>query len=214
MVFVFYGHERHQAKGVFDRLFKLRYTTFVVGRGWSLPSRNGREIDQYDTDEAVYFVDFDENGNIVAHVRLTPTTKSSLTADYFPHLVENGTDPRGDDVYEATRFIVLPSQTDKSRYRSIKAQLIAATVEWSMSKGVKHLQTVIDAGTLNAYVEMSTSVRPLGLAHPFGGGKGCPGGGNCLVFRLPVTPRLLEELRTYGALTDNPSWQPARPLAA
>lgn len=214
MVFVFYGHQRQQTASVFDALFRLRHETFVVGRGWSLPSRQGREVDQYDTDDAVYFVDFDGNGDIIAHVRLTPTVGSSLTADYFPHLVENGANLRGDDIYEATRFIVRPPQADKGRYRALKAKLIAATVSWSMAHGVNHLQTVIDAGTLGAYVEMSTSVTPLGLAHPFGGGKGTPGGGTCLVFRLPVTRELLEDLRSYGSLSGEPLWQAARHLAA
>lgn len=207
MVFVFSGRERRQASALFDKLFRLRHRVFIAGRGWSLPSHDGREIDQYDNDDAVYFVDLDSDGEVLAHVRLTPTMTSSLTADYFRHLVENGSDPRGSRIYEATRFMVLPTQRDKSRYRFVKAQLIAAAMDWAMANGIEHMQTVIDAGTLGAYVEMSTLVTPLGLSHPFGGGKGAPGGGECLVFRLPVNQRLLDDLKAYGSLPNDALWR-------
>ncbi len=200
MVFVFYGHERTKRSALFERLFRLRHQVFIVDRGWSLPCREGVERDQYDTDETIYFVEFCEAGEIRGHVRITPTMRSSLTADYFPHLIENGVAARGPTIFEATRFIVRPAQRDKASYRRVKAGLIAAATEWCLENGITHLQTVIDAGTLAAYVEISMKVTPLGLAHPFGGGKGVPGGGECLVFRLELDHGLLDEIKAFGAL--------------
>ncbi|ODR97523.1 hypothetical protein AUC70_00430 [Methyloceanibacter stevinii] len=55
MVQVIEGKDRARHAGLFETLFRARYETFVVNRRWSLPARNGLEIDQYDTDQAVYF---------------------------------------------------------------------------------------------------------------------------------------------------------------
>ena len=47
-------------------------------------------------------------------MRITPTNKYSLIADYFPHLIENGKPPRAPNIYECTRYIVMPA-TSESR---------------------------------------------------------------------------------------------------
>ena len=210
MVFVLSGQDRARHPAVFERLFRLRHRVFIVNREWSLPWNNGMEIDQYDTGEAYYFVDFDADGEILAHLRLTPTMRSSLIADYFPHLVENGVDPRGSTIYEGTRFMILPTQRNKSAYRSVKSRFMAAVTEWCIERQITHMQTVIDAGTLPAYVEVSLLATPLGLPHPFGGGKGVRGGGDCLAFRLPMTEALLEDIRMYGDISEptRELWQP------
>ena len=170
------------------------------------------EIDQYDTDEAIYLVDFDPSGDMLAHIRLTPTLRSSLIADYFPHLVEDDVDPRGATVYEGTRFMILPTQRDKSSYWLVKARFMAAVIQWCLDQGISHVQTVIDAGTLASYVEVSMLVTPMGLPSPFGGGKGVRGGGECLAFRMPICSELLEDIKDYGLLGDRREVWQARPL--
>lgn len=200
MAIVLKGHERQRYPEYFDQLFQLRYQVFVSGRGWSLPSRDGREVDQYDTDETVYFFDFDEEGRIEGTVRLTPTLKGSLTADYYPHLIENGEPPRAPDIYEATRYVVLPTRKSRESNRRAKAKLLIALTEWCLASGVSAVQTVIDSATLQTFVEMNPGVRPMGLSHPYGGGRGVPGGGEAMVIRWPATAEALASLIEYGGL--------------
>jgi hypothetical protein len=38
---------------------------------------------------------------------------------------------------------------------------------------------------------------PLGLPHPYGGGRGAPGGGDCIAFRWPVTREVADALHAY-----------------
>jgi len=200
MVIVLNGSERRKHPDYFDRLFRLRYRIFVQQRGWSLPVVNDREIDQYDDGDAVYFLDLDDDENIQGTVRMTPTVKSSLLADYFPHLVENGRSPRSGRVYEATRYIVLPSQKNKAALRLAKGRLLTVLLEWCLDKQLSHLQTVIDAGTLSSFVEITPQTMPLGLPHPYGGGRGTPGGGECMAFRWPITLQVLGDIRAYAGL--------------
>jgi acyl-homoserine lactone synthase len=196
---ILYGHEHDKYKNLFDQIFRLRYKVFIQQRGWSLPSRGGFEIDQYDTNDAVYFITLDEDGLIEGSVRATPTVHSSLLADYFPHLVEYGDVPRGSDIYETTRFIVQPVKRTRASLRAAKSRLLAPLIEWCLQKRLSYFQTVIDAGALSSYVEITPHTRILGLAHPFGGGRDAPGGGECMALRWPVSQAVFEDVIAYGS---------------
>ena len=197
MIIVLEGSQRSKLQYYFDAMFSLRHKVFVKGRGWNLPTVNGQfEIDQYDVSDAVYFLDIDDAGSIQGTVRMTPTAKYSLMADYFPHLVENGSSPRSTAIYEATRYLVLPERKIDSRVA--KTRLILAVVEWCLSKKLSHLQAVVDTATLPTFIEMTPRTIPLGLSHPYGGGRRVPGGGECIAFRWPITLEVLEDVRAYG----------------
>jgi acyl-homoserine lactone synthase len=200
MVIVLEGRDRRRQQTYFDQLFRLRHQIFIKGRGWSLPSVNDCEIDQYDVDDAVYLLDLNDEGMIQGSVRMTPSDKCSLLADYFPHLVENGESPRSPVVYECTRYIVLPSQKSRESNRAAKARLLSAAVEWSLHRGLSYLQTVIDSVTLSSFVEMTPQTIPLGLSHPYGGGRKTPGGGECMAIRWPISQHVLDDIRAYGGL--------------
>ena len=200
MVMIIKGKDRAEHPEYFDQLFKLRYKVFVEDRGWSLPTKQGLEIDQYDDEEAIYFFDINENGIIEGTVRITPTEKSSLTADYFPHLVENGQSPRSDVVYEATRYIVRPFQKSRDLNRAAKSRLLAALTEWCLENDIEAIQAVIDTNTLPTYLELNPDVRPMGLSYPYGGGRTTHGGGDCMAIRWPISHEILEGVRLYGDL--------------
>jgi acyl-homoserine lactone synthase len=200
MVIVLEGSERRRYRKYFDQLFRLRHQIFVKGRGWSLPSVNDCEIDQYDVDDAIYLLDLNDEDAIQGSVRMTPSERCSLLADYFPHLVENGEAPRSPLVYECTRYIVLPAQKSREANRAAKARLLGAAVEWSLNHRLAYLQTVIDSVTLSSFVEMTPQTIPLGLSHPYGGGRKTPGGGECMAIRWPISQRVLDDILAYGGL--------------
>lgn len=194
--------DREAHQGLFSQYFRLRYDVFVKGRGWSLPTRNGAEIDQYDDDDAVYFLDVSEDGRIQGAIRITPTMKSSLVADYFPHLVENGKSPRSPSIYECTRYIVLPPRKSRDDNRAAKARIIGAMLEWCLDHELTYLQTIIDSVALPTYLDITPRTMPLGLTHSYGGGRKTPGGGECMAIRWPITTQVLDDVRRYGGFID------------
>jgi N-acyl-L-homoserine lactone synthetase len=115
-------------------------------------------------------------------------------------LVENGESPRSPLVYECTRYIVLPAQKSREANRAAKARLLGAAVEWSLNHGLAYLQTVIDSVTLSSFVEMTPQTIPLGLSHPYGGGRKTPGGGECMAIRWPISQQVLDDILAYGGL--------------
>lgn len=204
MILCLRGNERTTHSRLFDQLFRLRHDIFIKGRGWSLPCGEGRETDQYDVDEAVYFLDVNDEGRIEGSVRATPTMKYSLLADYFPHLIENGMPARSPDVYECTRYIVMPSRKSRESIRAGKARLLVALARWALEQKLAYLQTVIDAGTLGSFVEMAPKTIPLGLSHPYGGGRGVPGGGECIGIRWPIGQELISDILEWVGWPDVP----------
>jgi acyl-homoserine lactone synthase len=204
MILCLRGNERTAHSRLFDQLFRLRHDIFIKGRGWSLPCGEGRETDQYDVEEAVYFLDVNDEGLIEGSVRATPTMKYSLLADYFPHLIENGMPARAPDVYECTRYIVMPSRKSRESIRTGKARLLVALARWALEQKLTYLQTVIDAATLGSFVEMAPKTIPLGLSHPYGGGRGVPGGGECIGIRWPVGQELISDILEWVGWPDTP----------
>ncbi|ODS00050.1 hypothetical protein AUC68_02665 [Methyloceanibacter methanicus] len=178
MVRVIEGKDRARHADLFETLFRARYETFVVNRCWSLPARNGLEIDQYDTDQAVYFVDFDTTGHLQGAVRLTPTMGASLTADYYPHLSESGAALRDPFVYEGTRYIASPREKTPENNRIVKARILGAMTEWAWSFGVRHIQTVIDAALLRSFKKVNSQTFALAPPTPMAGARESPEAGH------------------------------------
>jgi len=192
------GNEYSSNSGIFDQIYRLRYEMFIKRRQWSLPSRNGFEIDQYDTDDAYYLMAVLEDGTIEATLRMTPTVHSSLMADYFPHLNEAGVELRSPTVFEATRYILQPASKDPNYNRKLKSFFFANLIEWCLEHQLTFMQSVIDATALKTFVEMSLRTMPLGLPHAFGGGPDVKGGGECLGFRWPICRELVDDFVIYG----------------
>jgi N-acyl-L-homoserine lactone synthetase len=212
MIVTVRGRDRAECPDIFNRLFKFRYDVFVKKLRWTLPTKGNLEIDQYDNADAVYFYYVDDDGFISSHVRLTPTTTSSLLADYFPHLADSPHDVRTPNVYEATRYIVLPRKKTASSNRASKAELLLAVNEWARAHGITHTQTIIETSLLGSFMEMSSEVRPLGLSHPYGGGPEIEGGGEAIAIRCPANEKVIRDLRKYGGLVNGvASYRSLRP---
>jgi acyl-homoserine lactone synthase len=199
MIKVLTGKQRGENAALFEQLFRLRHDVFIKRRNWSLGSRLGQlEIDEYDVDEAIYVFDFDNLGGILASVRLTPSDRYSLIADYFPHLVEDDFfKVRSPDVYEGMRFMTAPVLSSKEAARA-RLRVLYAMVEWCLEHRIRWIQGATDVEFFPTFVQMTIQTTPMGLAQEYAGGRKAPGGGECIAFRWPVTRGILEALRCYG----------------
>lgn len=64
---------RHNYGELFADMFRARHRTFIVQAKWNLPEVDGMEFDQCDTPASRWVV-VHERGQVLAGVRLTPTT--------------------------------------------------------------------------------------------------------------------------------------------
>ena len=111
-----------------DRYFQKRYDIFVVKRQWEIPHKNGREMDQFDTDDATHIV-WEENGVILGGARLLPTHKPYLLGDLFPQML-NHSAPRDPQIWEISRFFIdLPDNFDRAAHPAVR-RLFASIFEF------------------------------------------------------------------------------------
>lgn len=152
-----------------DQAFRLRHKIFVEERGWKdLEKPDGREIDQFDTPQAVHFLSIDA-GEVVGYCRLLPTTKPHILSDVLPHLCEVER-PVGPEVWEWTRQAVARGHRTRGKFvNPITLALMTAMVEWGLGGGIARFVVEMPPLYLLHMVQLHYQVRPLGLPQPVSG---------------------------------------------
>lgn len=97
-----------QNPAVVDALYKIRKSIFVDMHGWDLRVVDGRERDQFDTAAAVHCALF-RDSELIGGFRATRTDHDYLARSVFPQLAAVKSYPQRADVWEISRFGVLPS---------------------------------------------------------------------------------------------------------
>jgi len=124
-------------------LAHYRHRIFVEQLGWSLPSADDRfERDQYDRDDTVYVVAYDESGAICGCARLLPTMRPYLLQELFSFLLADGIEPpKAAEVWELSRFAASGADgllSDESGAWAVQPML-ASVVECAVKLGARQL---------------------------------------------------------------------------
>ena len=71
-----------------EEMFRIRHDIYGGQRGWTaLANPDGRDVDQYDTEDTIYLLGLDQMGRVYSGLRLNPTTGPHLINTVFPHAV-------------------------------------------------------------------------------------------------------------------------------
>jgi acyl-homoserine lactone synthase len=153
---------RHRYQALFDPYHRLRHDIYVKQRRWmALDRPDGREIDQFDTEDAVYLLALDGD-RILGSMRAVPTTHPTLMSDIFPQL--NLRSPiRRPDVYELSRIFVVPERRGEQAGPSLATILQAAIIEYGLSVGISGFSIVLETWWLPRFEEQGWKAKPLGL---------------------------------------------------
>ena len=153
---------RHFYADILDDYYRLRHQIYVVERKWmDLDRPDKREMDQFDTEETVYLLGL-EGRNIVAGMRLVPTTAPTLLSELFPQLALNGP-VRRHDVYELSRIFVIPTKRGEHAGPRAEAVIQAAAMEYGLSTGLSAFTIVLESWWLPRLLDQGWAARPLGL---------------------------------------------------
>jgi acyl-homoserine lactone synthase len=153
---------RHLYSDILEDYFRLRHQIYVVERKWAALDRpDKREIDQFDTDETVYLLGL-EGRNIIAGMRLVPTTAPTLLSELFPKLSLSGPIHRP-DVYELSRIFVVPRRRGEHAGPRAEAVIQAAAMEYGVSIGLSAFTIVLESWWLPRLLDQGWVARPLGL---------------------------------------------------
>jgi len=117
-------------------MFSERKRVFKDILKWDVRVEDGiYEIDQFDTDAAIYLVISDRYLRHLGSVRLLPSIHDHILGAIFPHLCA-GPVPTGDGIVEITRFCLSPSLRASERLL-VRKQLVTALAEYAGLVGIK-----------------------------------------------------------------------------
>ena len=150
-----------------ERMLDLHAFRFKVAcgeMGWKLPeAKNGLDIDQFDTEDAVHFIDLNSKDEIIACARLVPTTGPNMLKDIFPEFCDGDAPPCSPDIYEYTRYFVTKENTTQEEFIRARARILIAIHEYCLANEIKKL-SLLTYQKHYALAAFLFRTRPLGQA--------------------------------------------------
>jgi acyl-homoserine lactone synthase len=168
MIFLVDRSNRAAFSAQIEEMHRHRHEIYVNRRGWTALQRDdGLEIDQFDTDDAVYLMGVDSQGCVNSALRLMPTTGPHLLRDVFSHTITWGRVPVSDRIYEFTRYFIVREHKHEFGRRHAAGKLLCAMFEFGLAKGLTHISFLCDTFFLPTILELGWKTRPLGLPTPY-----------------------------------------------
>jgi N-acyl-L-homoserine lactone synthetase len=165
---------QHLYAAQLDQMFRMRHAFYVEGHQWSgLISRDGREVDEFDNEAAVYLLSLDPWGEVAASVRLNPATGPTLLkkfADYSDEPL-----PASDDCWDISRWIAAQVHRRGANPRwptNHQRELMLGLLEFGLSRGLTRFSMLAELRLAERIKAYGWPIRFLGAARPYEGGKG------------------------------------------
>ena len=161
MVNLITSYNRSKFRAPLEAMHRDRKKIFVDALKWDVPVVDGQyEIDQFDTDEALYLVALaPDRQRHLGSVRLLPTTGPHLLSEVFPFLCEKGV-PVGEDIYEITRLCTAPARDIEPKL--IRRRLATAMCEFGLLYGINKYTCVTHIQYLTHLLAVGWECEPLG----------------------------------------------------
>ena len=153
---------------VLRAMFAARKQVFVDLLKWDVPVIEGAfEVDQFDDEHARYLVLADDRSGHLGSARLLPTTRPHILDSLYPELCEAAA-PRGEDIFEITRFCLDRSLSARER-RIVRDTLVATLADYALAAGISGYTAIAELGWLQQILAFGWRSRPLGLPQPIAG---------------------------------------------
>ncbi len=192
MVAVVTADNRAKYAEQLGQMHRDRKKVFVDRFKWDLAVSGGEyEIDQFDTDTAVYLLELEpRTRGHLSSVRLLPTTGPHILGTLFPELCD-GQVPVGEDVWELTRYCTTPDQP-RSVTSPAGDRVGIALVEFALLFGIARYTYVTHMRLLSLLISQGWETEPLGLPKEINGQTLC-------ALTLKISPATLQLFRRrYG----------------
>jgi len=170
MLSVITNGNRSVHRNVISAMHVDRKRVFVDRLKWNVPVVDGKyEIDQFDTEDAVYLVAADpETGAHWGSVRLLPSTKPHILGSLYPHLCD-GDVPVGEAVWEITRLCTSPDLNGSWQQVRVWRGLALGCIEYGLAAGIERYTLVTHMKLVPTVLSAMWNCTPLGLPRPDAG---------------------------------------------
>lgn len=131
-----------QLKGMFE----LRNKVFKERLNWKVNSNDGLEQDYFDDLLPVYMIVTEPGSLVEGCWRLLPTTTNYMLRDVFPQLLRGEKAPASQDVWEISRFAVLPpegTENGQTILRTVTLEILRRGYEFAVANDIAHYVAVM-----------------------------------------------------------------------
>jgi N-acyl-L-homoserine lactone synthetase len=198
---------------ILDKMFRLRAKVFNDRLGWQVKVRDDRETDRFDELNPLYVVETDEQRNVLASLRLLPTTGPHMLSDVFNELMAPELIIRSPRVLESSRFAADTELLGHlhNGLSTVTGALLCATLEISRVAGMEFVISVYD-------VRIERILRRAGcgferLCEPKRIGDVMTVAG-LFETATSVTDEIRDRNKLTGSLFADPAWMMSLPIAA
>lgn len=146
MIKTFKGYERGDNEDLFKTMFKQRKEVFYDRKNWDVQLTDELyEIDELDRDDAIYFMVFGDDCELLGSARILNTTQDHLANKFFGEIFKQ-IDIRSPTIWEITRLYVKPDDRVQANGVSRAAcELILAIVNFGLDNGVSQFTAIYEA---------------------------------------------------------------------
>ena len=146
MIHLIQGDNAVDSMDLIDQMFVLRAQTFNDRLGWDVQTRDNREIDRFDELDPLYVIATNDQRQVVASLRLLPTTGPYMLSDVFSELVEPEAIVRSPRVLESSRFAADTKALSHlpNGLSSVTGMLLCAALEAGRAGGIEFIISVFD----------------------------------------------------------------------
>lgn len=174
-------HNMHNHGELLVNLFKARRDSFIGQNNWDLPEAEGMEYDQYDT-PASRWIAVHERGEILAGIRLTPTTAKCGMYSYMIRDAQKGMlesipsdllfkeAPVDAHIWESSRVFVSRNVPAKLRMK-VQADLMAEMIATSRTLGATQILGLVPAVWSRWISRLCLNAEPAGRQMEIDGAK-------------------------------------------
>ena len=175
MIHVVSHVNRHLYTSILEDMFELRHKVFVEDRGWEkLRRSDGRDVDEFDTDDAVYFLKLDDELRILGGLRVYKTTLPTQLNTIFKGWCTLRPAPVETDHYEWSRYFITDLNYRSKTGKPIHCELFTAVLEWGVANNIRSYSGFVDMPTFNHIAKLPWDLHQLGHPTQYGGANGEP----------------------------------------
>jgi acyl homoserine lactone synthase len=150
-------------------MHRIRKAVFKDRLNWDVTVTGELEVDEYDALGPNYVLSMDRYGNLNGCVRLLPTTGPNMLRDIFPSFVTKGAVPRGERVWEASRFAANGNSTAaEAGLSQTTYDLLIGVLKFGLSNGISAIACVVDVRMERVLRRAGWQIERLGPARRIG----------------------------------------------
>jgi N-acyl-L-homoserine lactone synthetase len=170
----------HNHGELFANILRARRESFIVRNRWDLPETLGMEFDQYDTPLSRWLAVSDDQGQVLAGLRLTPTTARCGIYSYMIRDAQRGLlqsipedcldheAPVAPGIWEATRGFVAADLPASQRNR-VRLRLVHQMMKTAEAEGIRRMLALLPSNWHRWDARCALRMAPAGRVMEMGG---------------------------------------------